>query len=722
MSRKRKGKSNKRSKKKRTKDNIEFYKNKILQLLNSNSGKAFTEKQIARKTGADNKKARAMVVHALVDLELDEKIRETGKGYYTSIFEGELLTGKVDFVNPRFGFIVVEGEEDDIKVSSRDMGQALDGDEVEVQVFKEGVDGRNPEGRVVQIIKRSRMEFVGRLDMGDRFAFVIPDNKRMHTDIFVHKGKLKGAQNNDKVIVRIISWPEDEKSPIGEVVNILGKAGDNTAEMHSIMAEFGLPFEFEDKIVEAADKIPGEITKDEIAKRRDFRDTTTFTIDPADAKDFDDALSFIDLGDGMYEIGVHIADVSHYVTPDSILDKEAFSRATSVYLVDRTIPMLPERLSNDLCSLRPNEDRLTFSATFKMNAEGDVKEKWFGRGIIHSDKRFAYEDAQELIEGKEGEFAHEVRTLNNIAKELKQKRYNKGAINFETVEVKFKLDEEGKPLGVIPKVRKDAHKMIEEFMLLANKSVAEKVYHKKKGNDKLTFVYRTHDNPDPDRLETFSKFAGRFGHKLNLNSDNIAKAMNSLMDDIEGKPEQNILESLAIRTMAKAIYTTEPKGHFGLAFDHYTHFTSPIRRYPDVMVHRLLQRYLDDNESAEKGLYENRCRHSSEMERRATEAERASIKYKQVEYMSDHIGEDFEGIVSGVTDWGVYIEIIDTACEGMIRVSDLEDDYYEFDEKNMRLIGQKNKRIITLGDKMQVKVVRTDLDKRNIDLELVNND
>ncbi|NMM49753.1 ribonuclease R [Marinigracilibium pacificum] len=719
---KKKRKGTKSSGKKRTKDNIELYKNKILQFLNNNSGKAFTEKQIARKAGASNKKARAMVVHALIDLELDEKIRETGKGFYTSIYEGELLKGKVDFVNPRFGFIVVEGEDHDIKVASRDMGQALDGDEVEVQIFKEAMDGRNPEGRVVQIIKRSRMEFVGRLDLGDRFAFVIPDNKRMHTDIFVHKGKLKGAKNNDKVIVRITSWPEDEKSPIGEVVKILGKAGDNTAEMHSIMAEFGLPFEFEEKIVEAAERIPGEITNDEIKKRRDFRDVTTFTIDPVDAKDFDDALSFVDLGDGMYEIGVHIADVSHYVTPDSVLDKEAFARATSVYLVDRTIPMLPERLSNDLCSLRPNEDRLTFSATFKMDDNGTVKDAWFGRGVIHSDRRFSYEEAQELIEGQEGDFADEIRLLNSIAKKLKAKRYTKGAINFETVEVKFKLDENGKPLGVIPKVRKDAHKMIEEFMLLANKSVAEKVYHKKKGKEKLTFVYRVHDNPDPDRLETFGKFAARFGHKVDLNSENIAKALNTLMDEIEGKPEQNILESLAIRTMAKAIYTTEERGHFGLAFDHYTHFTSPIRRYPDVMVHRLLQRYLDDNETAEKGLFENKCRHSSEMERRATEAERASIKYKQVEYMSDHVGEEFNGIVSGVTDWGVYIEITDTACEGMIRVADLDDDYYEFDEKNMRLIGQRNKRIITLGDNMKVRVVRTDLDKRNIDLELVYND
>ena len=502
------------------------------------------------------------------------------------------------------------------------------------------------------------------------------------------------------------------------MIEVLGKAGENDAEIHSIMAEFGLPFRFEQRVEGAAEMIKDEIAPEEIHKRKDLRATTTFTIDPVDAKDFDDAISYHKLENGNLEIGVHIADVSHYVVDGSVLDKEAINRATSVYLVDRTIPMLPEKLSNGVCSLRPNEDKLTFSAIFEITPNAKIKRTWFGKTIIHSDRRFTYEEAQERIETEEGDYATEIRELNDLAKLFKKERFSKGAINFETVEVKFDLDEKGKPLGVIPKERKDAHKLVEEFMLLANQSVAEYIYSRNEGKD--TFVYRTHDSPDPEKLNSFSVFARKFGHDLKLGSSNISDSLNALIEKIQGEPEQNVLESIAIRSMAKAKYTTEPNGHFGLAFPHYTHFTSPIRRYPDVMVHRLLEHYLNKKKSPDEGPFEELCKHSSEMEKRAADAERASIKYKQVEYMQSMDEKEFDGIISGVTEWGVYVEMILTKCEGMIRVSDLTDDYYEYDEKNFCLIGKQNKRMITLGDEVKVRVIKTDIDRRTIDLEFVN--
>lgn len=505
----------------------------------------------------------------------------------------------------------------------------------------------------------------------------------------------------------------ESDSPVGEVIDVLGQAGENDAEIHSIMAEFGLPFKFEPHMEGLAAAIPQEITTAEIKKRRDFRDIATFTIDPFDAKDFDDALSYKNLDNGRIEVGIHIADVSHYVTPGTEIDKEGYSRATSIYLVDRTIPMLPEQLSNNLCSLRPEEEKLTFSAVFEIDDKGKVHKEWFGRTVIRSDRRFTYEEAQEVIDSGEGDFAKEIIKLNALAKILKQERFEKGAINFETVEVKFKLDENGKPLDVIQKVRKDAHKLIEEFMLMANRSVATFICKK----DKSPFVYRTHDRPDQERLENFALFAGRFGHKININS-NVSHVMNELMKNIEGKPEQNVLESLAIRSMAKAKYTTEREGHFGLAFEHYTHFTSPIRRYPDVMVHRLLQHYLDKGPQLKVEEYEEKCIHSSEMEKRAAEAERASIKYKQVEFMKGKEDIPYDGIVTGITEWGVFVEIVETKCEGMVRLSDMEG-FYEFDEKNYRLIGSGNKNMITLGDQVKVVVKLADIDRRIIDLEFV---
>lgn len=700
---------------------VERFASKIRNFLDKNLGKSYSLKQLYRKLDIHSKIEKQAAMQAIYDLENLDVIRRLRNGGVMSTHEPELMTGRVDHVSSRFAYVIVEGQEEDIWVRSEDMNNAIDGDIVRIMQTSGPSTGKRPEGKIVEVVKRSKESFVGRVELSTRYAFVVPDNKKIHFDIFVKLEKLKGAKHNDKVVVKVTEWPEREKNPTGEVTEVLGQAGENEAEIHSIMAEFELPFRFEQHILKAAEAIPEEISEKEIKKRKDMRDVVTFTIDPADAKDFDDALSVTFLEDGNFEIGVHIADVTHYVQPDTPLEEEAFERATSVYLVDRTIPMLPEKLSNNLCSLRPNEDKLTFSAVFVMDKEANIKSQWFGRTIIHSDRRFAYEEAQEVIENKEGDHAKEITLLNDLAHILRKKRLGSGAVNFETVEVKFQLDEKGKPLAVIPKVRKDAHKMIEEFMLLANKKVAEFIYGMKKGKEKNTFVYRTHDYPDPDKVNAFSVFARKFGYQLRTDDHAISSSLNTLIDSIEGKPEQNVLQQLAIRTMAKAKYTTEAKGHFGLAFDHYTHFTSPIRRYPDMMVHRLLQHYLDQGKSANKDEYEDKCLHSSEREKRAADAERASIKYKQVEFMSMMATEDkvWDGIVSGVTEWGVYIEIVETKCEGMVRMADMLDDYYEFDEENYRIIGKRSKKIIQLGDDVKVKVKKTDIDKRTIDLIFV---
>jgi ribonuclease R len=694
--------------------------NIILEFLNRNSGRAYSDKQLGRKLGFVGKKSKMPLIAALADLKHNKQVKELTGGKYTSIQKIESITGKVDYTNPRFGYVVNEKFEHDIWVSTRDLRSALHGDEVEVSITKAEEKYRRPEGRVLRIINRARKEYVGRIEISSKFAFVIPDSKKMHHDVFVHLGKIAKAKHNDKVIVKIVQWPGqrlDGDNPVGEVIEVLGPAGENDAEINSIMAEFGLPFKFSKKLEQLASEIPVKIDPKEIRKRKDFRKITTFTIDPEDAKDFDDALSFNDLGNGLIEVGIHIADVSHYLRPGSEIDIEAYQRATSIYLVDRTIPMLPEKLSNNLCSLRPNEEKLTFSAVFVIDKNAVVKKEWFGRTIICSDRRFTYEDAQEVIEKKTGDFKEEITTLNALAKILKQRRFEQGAINFETVEVKFDLDENGEPLGVISKVRKDAHKLIEEFMLLANRSVATFIFNRRQGKD--TFVYRTHDKPDQEKLENFALFAKRFGHQINLKKGNISHILNQLMDEIEGKPEQNVLENLAIRSMAKAKYTTETEGHFGLAFEHYSHFTSPIRRYPDVMVHRLLQNYLESGGPAEKEEFEEKCLHSSEMEKKAADAERASIKYKQVQFMQGKEDTPFSGIVTGITEWGIFVEIIETRCEGMVRLADIEEDFYEFDEKNYRVVGRRNKKMITLGDEVRVMVKLADIDRRIIDLEFV---
>jgi len=697
---------------------------KVLNFLDNNYGKEFNANQILKKLEIRDSLTKGAVEPALHKLAAAGAVSKNPRNYFSSVKEPEFIEGEVDYVNPRFAYIRPEAKyemEEDILVKEADLKHALDGDKVRVMVYPvKGSSGRL-EGKVLEIIQRNRDEFVGRVEISPRFAFIVPDFRKMHHDIFVHKGDLKGAEHNQKVVVKISEWREDDKNPTGKIVRVLGKAGEHEVEIHSIMAEFGLPFEYPNDVEEEANAIPDEIPSAEIKNRRDMRDVPTFTIDPADAKDFDDAISYRKLDNGNYEIGVHIADVTYYVKPKTGLEKEAYDRATSVYLVDRTIPMLPERLSNGLCSLRPNEDKLTFSCVFEINEHADVINHWIGRTVTHSDRRFAYEEAQLNIDKQEGDFYQELTLLNGLAKKIRKRRFEKGAINFETVEVKFKLDEKGTPLGLIIKERKDIHKLIEEFMLLANRTVAEFIYNKNKGKD--TFVYRIHDHPNIEKLETFSNFAKKFGHDIKISEGaKISKALNQLMDDIVGKPEQNVLEQLAIRSMAKAKYTTEPKGHFGLAFKHYTHFTSPIRRYPDMMVHRLLQHYLDGGKTPDAEAWEDKCLHSSEREKRAADSERASIKYKQVEYMTLAEDKDYEGIVTGVTEWGVYVEITETKCEGMVKVSEMNDDYYDFDEKNMRLIGSRNKKMITLGDKVMVKVVATDIDRRTIDLEFADNE
>ncbi|MGK7395145.1 MAG: ribonuclease R [Candidatus Cyclobacteriaceae bacterium M3_2C_046] len=695
-------------------------RNRLLDLFEQNPNKPLSIKQIIKKLGLRDKRSKNAVPTHLFELEEKGFLKKLRNASFLHKKKDSFIIGVVDYVSSRYAYVITPDLDNDVWVKGDKMKNAFHGDTVKVKVLIPPNDSRKAEGEVIEVMERERDEFVGRIEISPRYAHVIPDFKKVHHDFFIRYDDIHGAKHNDKVVVKLKEWPATEKNPIGQVVRVLGPAGDNDAEIHSIMAEFGLPFEFSKSAETQAKRIKEEITQEEIEFRRDFRGITTFTIDPEDAKDFDDAISFRKLENGHWEIGIHIADVSHFIKENMLLDKEALKRATSVYLVDRTIPMLPEKLSNKLCSLRPNEDKLTFSAVFEIDGEANILAQWFGKTIINSNRRFTYEEAQERIETIQGDFAKELKILNELALKLRLNRFTRGSINFETVEVKFRLDEKGKPLKVVPKIRKDAHKLIEEFMLLANKKVAEFIYSKKSGrNNRKTFVYRTHDYPDPEKIKAFSVFARKFGHKLNVDEQAIALSLNNLIKEIEGKPEENVLQQLAIRTMAKAKYTTEEGGHFGLAFPHYTHFTSPIRRYPDVMVHRLLFHYLHDGKSVDKNRYEDMCLHSSEMEKRAADAERASIKYKQVEFMQKFLGEDFEGVVSGVTEWGVYVEIVETKCEGMIRMSQMDDDYYEFDEQNYRIIGRNNKKMISLGDNVKVKVVDTDIDKRTIDLEFV---
>ena len=690
----------------------------VMEALNANLTKAYSPTQLIRQLKLTSKSAKSTLVSLLSKLEKEGKVRSLTRGKYQTTTEPSFILGKVDFVNPRFAFIVSDELEQDMRVEAYELQNALDGDTVKIISYGAGTADRRPEGEVVEVVERGRTQYVGRLEMSARYAFVIADHRKMYDDIYVKREDLNGASNGDKVIVDIIEWPVDDRNPVGKVSRVLGPAGENNAEIHSIMAEFDLPFEFPPEVEKEAQKMRAGITKKETAKRRDFRPVTTFTIDPLDAKDFDDALSIQKLDNGNWEVGIHIADVTHYLRPGTALDDEATDRATSVYLVDRVIPMLPEKLSNELCSLRPHEEKLTFSAVFELNEQAHIQQEWFGRTVIYSDRRFAYEEAQEVMDTQQGDYVKELTKLNQLAKQLRKQRFAQGAVNFETTEVKFRLDEEGNPLEVIPKVRKDAHKLVEEFMLLANRQVARFAFNIKNRGEKNTFVYRTHDYPNLEKITEFAEFAQRFGYKLQVTEEAVSRSLNKLMTDVEGKPEQDILQSIAIRSMAKAKYTTEANGHFGLAFDHYSHFTSPIRRYPDVMTHRLLQHYLDGGTPPEREPYEQQCEHSSGREKLAADAERASVKYKQVQYIAGHEDQVFEGIVSGVTEWGVYVELVANKCEGMIRMNDLNDDYYDYDAKSYRIIGRRRGRIIALGDKVQVRVLDTDIDRRTIDLTL----
>ena len=692
----------------------------ISDVLENNNNEALNYKQVSAKLNITDNESRETILEVLKEQVHKGIFTEPQKGKFKLKDLKTFITGKVDMTAEGAAFIIPDDEfEKDVFVSARKLHNALHGDKVKVYIYAKK-RGRKNEGEVVEIIQRLKTDFIGVIKISDRFAFVNVDDKKMLQDIFVPLSDLGGARNGQKVQVSITDWPEGSKNPIGKIINILGTQGENDTEMNAILAQYGFPLSFPKEVEKEAEEISETVTEEEIKGRKDFRETVTFTIDPADAKDFDDAISFKKLPNGNYEIGVHIADVSHYVQPKTYLDKEAYSRATSVYLVDRVIPMLPEKLSNGVCSLRPNEDKLCFAAVFELDNDANIVEEWFGRTVIHSNRRFSYEEAQEVIENKEGDHAEEILKLNELAYILRDRKFKNGAISFESTEVKFKLDDHGKPTGVYVKERKDAHKLIEDFMLLANKKVAEFVAKKGKGKQKYTFVYRSHDSPNLENLGNFALFAARFGYKINMKSDkDIAKSLNFLMEDVEGKKEQNVLTQLAIRSMAKAVYTTKKTSHYGLAFDHYTHFTSPIRRYPDVMVHRLLAAYLNGERSANEEEYETAASHSSAMEKRAADAERASIKYKQVEYLEENVGKLFMGIISGVTEWGMYVELIENKCEGMIRLKDIADDFYVLDEKNYCIVGQRKKKKYQLGDEVKVKVKKVDLSKRQIDFSLI---
>lgn len=692
-------------------------KNAILNVFYDNPERTYNYKQIAELLKIKDPEITKLVFVVLEELTENNNLQSVQRGKYKLKSRSGAVCGMVEIQPQGFAYIVTEELDKPILVSSRNLNHAMEGDKVKVQLYAMRKK-QQPEGEVIEIVERAKSVFVGTISRSRNFSFLIPSGKSAF-DLFIPNEKLNGARDGQKAIARITEWPQRAKNPFGEIIEVLGDVGDNDAEMHAILAEYELPIRFPENVLKAAEKIPDEISEDEIQRRRDMRGVTTFTIDPLDAKDFDDALSVRKLDNDLWEIGVHIADVSHYVKPGSILDEEAYDRATSVYLVDRVVPMLPEKLSNGVCSLRPNEDKLCFSAIFQMNDEAVIQKQWFGRTVIHSDKRFAYEDAQAIIETGEGELKDEVLTMNRLAIKLREARFKHGSIAFERVEVKFNIDENGKPLSVYFKEAKESNQLVEEFMLLANKRVAEFIGKTDDEKTAKTFVYRIHDKPDPDKLLNFNHFIHKFGYGLQLGTPGqISKSMNMLMSNVKGKNEQNVIETLAIRTMAKAAYSTRNIGHYGLSFEYYTHFTSPIRRYPDVMVHRLLERYLEGGRTVNAQKWEEMCKHSSDMENKAANAERSSIKYKQVEFMQDKIGQEFPGVISGVTDWGIYVEL-ENKCEGMVSVNTLDDDFYIFDEKNYCLIGRHAHRKFQLGDQVNVEIVRANLEKKQLDFRLI---
>ena len=663
---------------------------------------------------------KMLCMDLLADLKEDDYITETEHHVYRLHQRGVEMTGRfVRKNNGKNSFIPDDGG-DPIFIAERNSAHAMNNDRVRIAYYARR-RGKTAEGEVLEILERANDSFVGTLEVTKGYAFLLTENRTLANDIFIPKDKLKGGRTGDKAVVKIIEWPDKAKNPIGQVIDILGRAGDNNTEMHAILAEFGLPYSYPENVEAAADKIPDAIPAEEIAKREDFRRVTTFTIDPKDAKDFDDALSIRSLGGGQWEVGVHIADVTHYVKEGTVIDKEAERRATSVYLVDRTIPMLPERLCNLLCSLRPDEEKLAYSVIFQMNDKAEVQASRIVHTVIKSDRRFTYEEAQQVIETGEGDYKYELLELDRLAKQLRERRMAGGALEFDRVEVKFEIDEKGKPLRVYFKESKDANKLVEEFMLLANRTVAEAIGKVPKGKKAKVFPYRIHDLPDPTKLDTLAQFIARFGYKLRTagNRNDLTKSINRMLDDVKGKKEQNLIETVSIRAMQKACYSTHNIGHYGLGFEYYTHFTSPIRRYPDMMVHRLLTKYLDEHgRTVSEKKYEALCQHSSAMEQLAAQAERASIKYKQVEFMQEHVGQVYDGVISGVTEWGLYVELNENKCEGMIPIRDLDDDYYEYDEKNYCLRGRRKKHVYNLGDAVSIKVARANLEKKQLDFTL----
>jgi ribonuclease R len=705
---------------------------KIVKILAQNANKAFNYKQIGAKLELDDTQSRNQIIKDLKILAAQKKIDEVEPGKYLVVEASkDYYEGKIDMTGRKTAYFVCTDFEEDVFIPTNNLNHALDGDTVKVYVYNRR-KGKRAEGEVIEVIERKKTDFVGVIDIQKNFAFVSTANPKMYTDIFISKDKLGDAENGDVVLVHIEDWPTRADSPFGSVIKVLGKQGEHNTEIHAILAEYGLPAEFPLEVEVYAQKIDTSIQESEIAKRRDMRDTLTFTIDPKDAKDFDDALSFKKLENGNYEIGIHIADVSYYLEEGTILDDEAYQRATSVYLVDRVVPMLPEVLSNFACSLRPNEEKYTFSAIFEVTEKAEVVNNWFGRTVIYSDQRFAYEEAQYIIETKDNtipietsitgasyvvsdEIVNATLKLDELAKIFRRKRMAEGAISFDKVEVKFNLNINHEPIGVFFKMSKDANHLIEEFMLLANKKVAEFI-----GKQKKTFIYRIHDEPNEDKLMALQNVISKFGYSINFKSKgDISMSLNALLNDVQGKKEQNLIDTLAIRSMSKAKYSTDNIGHYGLAFDYYSHFTSPIRRYPDVMVHRLLQFYLDGGKSADEEIYETKCLHSSTMENLATHAERDSIKYMQVRYMQDHRDQEFLGVISGVTEWGIFVEIIENKCEGMVRIREIKDDYYTFDDKQYALVGATTQNILQLGDEIYVKVKNADLVKKQLDFNFI---
>ena len=721
----------KSSKKKVTK--IENLTQRILKTLKSDSENTFNFKKLADKFGVSDPSSRNQIVKKLAQLAAKKQIKEESRGQFKYVPQNDTHVGVLQITSKGTGYVISDELDGDVFIPNNNLNKALDGDEVEVYIYRRKRNGKN-EGEIAKIIKRKKTEFVGIIQFQKNFAFVNTQNSKMYTDIFVPKNKAQDAKDGDKVVVSLVDWPEKADSPFGKVIKVLGKAGDHDTEIHAILAQYGLPYEFPEEVETFANNLDTSVQPSEIAKRRDMRKTLTFTIDPKDAKDFDDALSFEKLPNGNFEIGIHIADVSHYVRPGTVLDDEAFERATSVYLVDRVVPMLPEVLSNNACSLRPHEEKYTFSAVFELTGKGEIKNQWFGRTVTYSDARFAYEEAQAIIESEspdipaavsltgkaykaEKEIVDAVLEMDGIAKILRSKRMRDGAISFDKVEVKFNLNEKSEPIGVFFKTSKDANKLIEEFMLLANKKVAEFIG---KQSPKKTFIYRVHDEPNDEKLASLQTVIARFGYKLDLKDrKSTTNSLNSLLANVKGRKEQNLVDTLAIRTMSKAEYTTNNIGHYGLAFGYYSHFTSPIRRYPDVMAHRLLQYYIDQKKSAPQEEFEEKCKHSSSMENLAASAERDSIKFMQIKFMQDHKDENFVGVISGVTEWGIYVEIVANKCEGMIRLRDISDDHYSFDEELYAAVGQRTNTVYQLGDEVIVKVKNADLVKRHLDFVLL---